>query len=275
VQHLAIVGFGAIARTLTETLCAPPDPAIRKLSVLVRPQRLEETEQQVAQLCAGQGITFAVHSQVEALLADRPGLVVECAGHGAVAEVGAQVLLAGTDLVVASVGALAERALFDALRAAATAGKAQLIVPAGAVGGLDALGAARLSGLDEVTYTGRKPPAAWKGSDAERRLDLDALTSEAVFFDGTAREAAMSFPKNANVAATVALAGAGLDDTRVRLIADPQTSANTHEIRVVSRATEFTLSLTGRPSPLNPRTSLSTAYSLARVVLNRDGALVI
>ena len=154
-------------------------------------------------------------------------------------------------------------------------GGARMILPAGAVGGIDILAALRPSGIASVTYTGRKPPRAWAGTPAEGLLDLAALTDEAVFFSGTAREAALQYPKNANVAATVALAGAGLEATRVRLIADPAISANVHEIAVQAGAAEFTIRITGHPSPDNPKTSLTTVYSVAREILNRSREVAI
>lgn len=273
-QHLALIGFGAIARTLVATLCDQPDMRLRKLSLLVR-STPDELRRAAAEICAPRDIEVQVFTDIAQMLAARPDLVVECAGQKAVADHGAAVLGAGVDLVTASVGAFADQALFDRLKETAAGRGARIILPAGAIGGIDALVAARLSGLDELSYTGRKPPGGWKGTDAESRVDLDALTEEAVFFEGTAREAAMRFPKNANVAATLALAGPGMDETRVRLIADPATSENTHEYQVRSQAVDYSMRLVGKVSPLNPKTSLSTAYSLARTVLNRSGAIII
>jgi aspartate dehydrogenase len=274
-QHLALIGFGAIARTLVTTLCDQPDQSLSTVSLLVRSAAANEVRHQAREICAPHGIDVQVYADCALMLATRPDLVVECAGQKAVAEYGEAVLTEGIDLVTASVGAFADQALFDRLKNTASCHGAQIIVPAGAIGGIDALVAARLSGLVSVTYTGRKPPGGWKGTDAERRVDLDALTEPTVFFEGSAREAATIFPKNANVAATLALAGLGMDQTRVRLIADPQTSENTHEYQVRSKAVDYSLSLAGKVSPLNPKTSLSTAYSLARTVLNRSNAIVI
>ena len=83
------------------------------------------------------------------------------------------------------------------------------------------------------------------------------------------------YPKNANVAATLALAGVGMDATRVSLIADPATTENVHEFSVTSEALDFTVRLAGKPAPGNPKTSRSTVYSIARAVLNRSSAIVI
>ena len=132
-------------------------------------------------------------------------------GTRAVAAYGADVLEAGSDLVVASVGALSDPALAGQLSDAARRGGSQLVVPSGAIGGIDILAAARLSALTSVRYTGTKPPMAWSGTPAEEQVDLSALEGPTVIFEGSARQAAQSYPKNANVAATLALAGIGMD----------------------------------------------------------------
>lgn len=265
--HVAIIGFGAIARDLIDILCAQ-DTAPDDITVLVRPGR--ETVVQDAL-----GARVSVTSEVNALLASRPDVVVECAGHGAVAAFGEAVLASGTDLIVASVGALADADLAASLAAAARHSGAQCVVPSGAIGGIDALGAARLSGLKAVTYTGTKPPGAWTGTPAEAACNLTALTDPFTFFEGTAREAAQQYPKNANVAATLALAGMGMDATQVRLVADPSATENIHHFSVASQAIDFEMKLIGNPSPLNPKTSRSTVYSIARAVLNRRAAIAI
>src|SRR5690606_34285487 len=160
--------------------------------------------------------------------ADAPpaDLVVECAGHRAIEDHVLPALAAGYPCVVTSVGALAVPGTPERLEAAARAGGSRLELLAGAMGAIDALAAARLGGLDEVVYTGSKPPEAWKDTPAQQVCDLDGLADAAVIFDGNARDAARAYPRNANVAATLALAGLGLEKTRVRLIADPRASGN-------------------------------------------------
>ncbi|MCU4653493.1 aspartate dehydrogenase [Roseibacterium sp. SDUM158016] len=265
--HVAIIGFGAIARDLIDILAAQ-ECAPDHLTLLVRPGREAEIQ-------AALGTEASVTSSLDTVLAMRPDVVVECAGHRAVAAFGAAVLASGADLIVASVGALAEADLAAGLETAAQSSGAQCVVPAGAIGGIDALGAARLSGLISVDYIGTKPPGAWAGTPAEDVTDLAALTTPCTFFEGSAREAAQRYPKNANVAATLALAGLGMDRTRVRLVADPGTTENTHAFSVTSQALEFSMQLVGKPSLRNPKTSRSTVYSIARAVVNRRTAIVI
>jgi len=268
-RRLGIIGAGGMASTVLSALAEALPAPLEAVSLLVRPGREEEGAALLERFGGRLAQCRTVHGGCGAFLADAPDLVAECAGHGAVREHGEAVLSAGADLVVISIGALSDDSLHDRLRAAAERGGGQLVLPAGAVGGIDALAAARLSGLEDVTYTGRKPPRAWRGTRAEALLDLDGLTEPVTFFEGTAREAARDYPQNANVAATVALAGAGMDATRVRLVADPGTARNLHELSVRSGAVEFTIRLEGRPSPANPKTSLTAGYSVAREVLNR------
>lgn len=208
-----------------------------------------------------------VTASVAELLSWRPRLVGECAGHSGLAQYGATVLRAGIELVVASVGALADPVLEQSLRSAAREGGTRIRIPSGAVGGLDALVAARLGGLERVRYIGRKPVAAWRGTAAERSVDLSAISIATPVFEGSARDAALSYPQNANVAAAIALAGAGFDDTTVTLIADPAATGNHHAIEAEGRFGRFAFHITGNPMPDNPKTSLLAAYSVLRCLV--------
>ena len=189
-------------------------------------------------------------------------VMIDCAGHEALMAYGADILARGCDLIILSVGALANAALADTLTAAAAQGKARLHLASGAIGGLDCLRAARIGGLDEVLYTGRKPPQGWRGSAAETTLDLNNLDGEHTHFTGSARQAALAYPKNANVAAAVALAGLGFDATKVRLIADTAVAHNIHEITARGQFGTFHFQIAGDALPDNPRSSALAAMSV-------------
>jgi aspartate dehydrogenase len=174
-----------------------------------------------------------------------------------------------------SSGALADDKLREKLVRAAEEGESQLSVVSGAIGALDALAAAGVGGLASVTYRGRKPPQGWAGSPAEGKLDLDSLTRPAVHFSGSARDAALQYPKNANVAASVALAGLGFDNTQVELVADPGIARNIHEIVAEGDFGRFEFRIEGDALPDNPRSSAIAAMSVVRASLNRSTSLVI
>ena len=263
--ELAIVGFGAIGQELARLLQG--DPQLRITQIVTRPQSVASVREIAARLAPG----ARVLSELELSDGERPGLVAECAGHAAIVSHVLPALEAGIACVVASVGALAAPGLYGRLEDAATRGAARVQLIAGAIGALDALAAARIGGLDRVLYTGRKPPRSWEGTPAERICVLAEACAPVVVFEGNAREAAIAFPKNANVAATVALAGLGLDRTEVRLVADPGVERNVHTLEASGAFGRLRLEMENLALPSNPKTSALTVYSLARAV--RDVAL--
>lgn len=264
--EFALIGHGAIAKYVLKTLRRDEDA--RCAAIIVRKTRTAETQKAV-----GGGI--AVVGSVAELGFHVPTLVVEAAGHGGLAEHGVAVLEAGSDLVVVSVGALADAALYARLAAAAEKGKAKMLIVAGAIGGVDALAAARLGGLARVHYTSRKPPRAWTGTAAEKVVDLARLAAAQVLYSGRADEAARIYPQNANVCATVALAGAGWDKTEVTLMADPAAEGNVHQIEAEGSFGRMSVEMRGKPLPDNPKTSSLAALSVLRAIRNRAGSVEI
>jgi aspartate dehydrogenase len=151
----------------------------------------------------------------------------------------------------------------------------KLMIPAGAIAGVDALAAARLGGLDRVRYTSRKAPQAWRGTHAEKLCDLEAIDQAVEFYRGNAGDAARLFPQNANVAATIALAGLGFDRTEVSLSADPDAPGNVHVIEAEGAFGELRVEIQGRPLADNPKTSTLAALSVLRAIHNRIDAIQI
>ncbi|MDZ7864555.1 aspartate dehydrogenase [Acidovorax sp.] len=260
--RLAVVGFGAIGQALAQELAG--DGRVHLAQVIVSPASLAAA--QVA--CVALAPEVRVASTLDLRPGQRPDLVVECAGHTAVLAHVVPALQAGVPCAMASVGALHDADLLARLEAAVQEGGTRLQLVAGAIGGIDALAAARFGGLDEVIYVGRKPPLSWAGTPAELAFDLARLAVPQVVFRGSARQAAAQFPKNANVAATVSLAGLGLDRTQVELVADPGVVRNLHTVIARGAFGRLELQMENLPLAANPKTSALTVYSLVRAVRN-------
>jgi len=255
-KRALLIGYGAIGKLVFDKFAG--DPSIRITHVLER-----EVRRQALQRALGDAVQVIANLDE---LDDLPACAIECAGHGAIVEVVIPLLSRGVDVAMVSVGALSTEGLAEALVDAATHGGAQLTLVSGAIGGIDAIASASVGGLDEVTYTGRKSPLAWRGTPAEQRVDLGTIDTPTVIFDGSARQAARLYPKNANVAATVALAGIGLDRTRVKLVADPGVNRNHHHVVARGAFGEMEISMAGLTLPDNPRTSSLAAYSAVRAL---------
>lgn len=273
-SKLGVIGNGAIATAMLDVLATAIDKPFDQLSVLTRPGRAASVRQDFQRYVGALTNTLIVLDECEEFVGAAPEFAVEAAGHAAVAEYVPDLLANGIETAIASIGALSDYALYGRLEKAAIVGKTRLVLPAGAVGGIDALSALSQANLQRVTYTSRKPPAAWKGTKAEDVADIDAIDTETVLFTGSARQAASTYPKNANVAATVALAGVGLDQTRVALIADPNVVTNVHVFDAESDAARISVRIEGVPSPNNPKTSLPTVYSLVREVMRRVSPII-
>jgi len=190
-------------------------------------------------------------------------LVIECANQKVVAESADFFLAKGMDLLLMSVGALVQGSLFSRLTSRAQEKGCRIYLPSGAIGAIDALQAAKLRGLDEVTLTTRKPPQSLSQVEG---VDLENLKEPRVLYEGPASEAVVKFPQNVNVAATLSLAGLGPEKTRVRVVADPGVHQNIHEIHARGTFGSFEIRLANWPNPDNPKTSLLSCLSVVSLL---------
>jgi aspartate dehydrogenase len=257
-----LVGFGAIGRAIYKRLQANPSFYIS--AIVVRSANVSALQTELGSLVR---IVDKVPSDAT--------LVIECAGHEALKAHVMPALRRGIECGVLSVGALSEVGLPEALEASAAQGNTQVHLLSGAIGGIDAIAAAKIEGIVKLTYRGRKPPLGWKGSAAEQLIALDCITQATTFFNGSARDAASQYPKNSNVAATIALAGLGLDSTQVELVADPGITENIHEISIDGAFGSMQLVMKGKPLADNPRTSALTVLSALRFLHNKANHLTI
>jgi aspartate dehydrogenase len=193
-------------------------------------------------------------------LADRCDVVVEALPRALFRAIAEPVIDAGRTLVPLSVGALLDE--YDLVERARQTG-ARIIVPTGALIGLDAVKAAAEGEIASVTLETRKPPEGLLGAPylTDHGISLDGLTEPLRVFSGSARDGARGFPANVNVAAALSLAGIGPDRTRLEIWADPGVTRNTHKITVEADSARFTMLIENVPSEENPRTGKITALS--------------
>lgn len=248
---IGLIGYGAIGRALVARLSAEA-PQIR-WHLLLRAQS------QLAGPLPGQVRRVA---DLQGLIAARPLAVVEAAGAEAARAALPGLLRAGLAVIPASVGALADRDFADGLAALAARHAGRLIVPGGALGGLDYLAAIAPLADARLVYTSRKPPAAWRAELVALGVDPEGLGAPYLLFEGPADRAAQAYPRNLNAGLTLALT-LGHGRVRVRVLADPAARGNSHEITVDSAAGQAQLCFVNAPDPDNPKTSALTALSIA------------
>lgn len=262
-KSVMFIGYGSMARKVHEML--PKNIVLS--TVVASPRSAGKIKTEI-------GESIDVITCVDDLK-NMPDLAIEMSGQNGLKEHAIKILEKGIPLGIVSVGAFTDEAFAVALADAAEKNAVKVHVLAGAVAGIDGINAASLAGLDSVIYQGRKQPDSWRGSHADQLIDYDNLKEAVVFFTGTAREAAALFPANSNVAATIALAGVGLDETTVELIADPTLEHNIHHISAKGVFGKLEISMTGLPLAENPKTSSLAAFSALRLCCQIDQTLQI
>lgn len=186
--------------------------------------------------------------------------LIECAGAGAVKDVVEAAMGRHQECLIMSVGGLM---LHPELLEKAKASGLQIRVPSGALCGLDGIRAAMEGGVHSVTLTTRKPPKGLMGAPylVERGIDLESLREPMVVFEGNALEAVKAFPANVNVAAALSINGIGPVETRVRVIADPRATENSHEVMAEGAFGRLCATTVNLPSPRNAKSSYLASLS--------------
>lgn len=265
-RKVAILGMGSIGASIVELWNSAPPAGHALVAVCGRPTQADMLGAQLPD-------STAFTTTVAAMIDHAPDIVIEAAGHSAVTESGCQILSAGIDLHLLSAGVLANPDLARDLVAAAKTGGSAIIIPAGAMAGFDGLRALDVDGGARVTYISTKPPVAWVGTPADAAFDLPNITSRTVLFDGNAADAARLYPKNANLAAAIALAGVGFEQTRVVLVADPSITSNLGEIKAENERTSLFVRVAGEASAINPKTSMIVGASAIASLCNRTDTI--
>jgi len=255
---IGLIGCGAIGRTIANAM-----DRTEAIGAIFLFDRSEEAARSLATR-----LDKAVHVTSIEVLIKNSELVVEAASQEALREYAPQVLWAGRDLMLMSVGALADDQLADHLRRIAREKGCRIYVPTGAIAGVDGVRCAAEGRIDEVTLETRKPPVALRGNPKvdEMGIDLDHLDEETVLFEGSARQAVTDFPQNINVAAALSLAGIGFDDTMIRIIADPGVTRNEHTIHLRGSFGEMRSWVSNYPCPDNAKTSYLAALAAISMV---------
>ena len=259
--RVGIAGFGAIGQAVAQSLDAGL-PGLTLAAVAVR----DPSAPPAFSWKDGAPAFTPLHG-----LPDHCDVVVESPPAGVYRNNAEPVLRAGKKMVVLSSGALLRHE--DLIDIARQHG-GQVIVPSGAILGLDAITAAAEGVIHSVTMITRKPVRGLLGAPylTDNNIDIEGITEPRLIFRGSPREAAVGFPANLNVAVSVSLAGIGPDRTTLEIWADPSLDRNLHRVEVVSDSASFSMEIQNIPSA-NPKTGRITAQSVIAALRKLTGPL--
>lgn len=262
---LGIAGLGAIGMKVAQTVDRGDLPGLRLSAVSARD--LDGARRKVSGFST---VPDVVAARELAALAD---VVVDCAPASAFLDVAEPAIALGRTFMPLSVGALLGH--MDLVETAKTTG-AKIIVPTGALIGLDTVRAMAVGEIYKVTLHTRKPPGGLAGAPhlIENNIDVHSFTEAQCVFKGTAREAALGFPANVNVAAALALAGVGPEKTMVEVWADPEIKRNRQSVTIESDSGDATMTINNIPSDENPKTGRITANSVIAALQRMTSPLI-
>jgi len=258
IMKIGLIGYGNIGRFLLQSI--NQNNLIKDGRITVISGRNPEHGQMIAEEYGAEYV-----QDVNQLIEKDVDIVIEAATVEVVKKHAAAILRSGKDFLVISVGALADRSFYEQLHMICEQSRVKLLLPSGAIGGLDILKAAKSIGqLETVSITTRKPPKALPGAPLEE---------ETVLFSGCAEEAIQRFPQNINVSIILSLAGIGPAKTFVTIIADPKSEKNSHSIVASGSFGKLSLNVENDPMPNNPKTSYLAALSVISTLQNKDALI--
>ncbi|MEM6811774.1 MAG: aspartate dehydrogenase domain-containing protein [Pseudomonadota bacterium] len=207
-------------------------------------------------------------------LADQCDWIVECLPPKTVPDLAKEVLSRNKTLLMISACSLL---LFPEIKELLATSDGRILVPSGALCGLDAISALNCAGIDNALIATTKPPIGLKGAPyiESENIQLDDITEKTLIFKGNAYDAAQAFPANVNVAATLALAGIGPEKTQVEVWADPNAKGNRHDILVTGGTSTIRTSVENVPDPDNPKSSLLAGYSIVATLKKQTFTVVV
>ena len=263
--RLAVAGLGAIGYRVAQAVDRGDVEGVQLIAVSAN------DKERAAKRVASFGKPPAVLTLAE--LAEVADVIVECAPAAVFPELATASIRKGRCLMPLSVGVLLNH--IELIDQAKETG-AKIIVPTGALIGLDTVRAMAVGTIHSVTLQTRKPPNGLAGAPhlIDNEIDISNLSEPLCVLKGSARDAARGFPANVNVAAALALAGIGPDKTQVEVWADPTIDRNIQAVTIVSDSGEATMTINNIPSDENPRTGRIVANSVIATLKRMTSPMV-
>ncbi len=258
-KKVAVIGYGSIGKEIIASAKRQEIPNAKIVAVFDKQsQVINSVDNQNSEVHLFSEFDEFYNSQIYSNL----DVIIECASKDAVKEYGKKIIESKKDLIVLSVGAFSDKKYLVELQDLSNLNNTKILIPTGAIAGLDSIRTVKKY-LDSLSITTTKHPKSLAGAPFfnSSKIRLDNINSETVLFEGNASTAIELFPANVNVAVATALAGIGLEKTRVSIKADPLISVNKHEIVAKGSFGEIHIIVQNIPSPSNPKTSYLASLS--------------
>ena len=257
-KKVGVIGYGSIGREIIAAIRRQEIPNAKIIALFDKESQVISSVDYDSQLYLFSDFNEFYNSPIYTSL----DIVIECASKEAVREYGKKIIESKKDFIVLSVGAFSNREYLSELQNLSNLNNTRILIPTGAIAGLDSIRSVKKY-LDYLTITTTKHPKSFVGAPFFKNsiIKLEEISNEKVLYEGNAITAIQLFPQNVNVAVSIALAGIGLEKTRVKIIADPMISVNRHEILAKGSFGEIHIIVQNVPSPTNPKTSYLASLS--------------